>query len=164
MKFIIAIFILFLCFSCDSPSKSNASTQDSVSTNIETNTEVKAVKAEIKDEPIKIGTDSVLFKSFGTEPFWSVEVRKSGILFSNFEDSTLFVYKEPISAVSRPIDYFMTYFLEDKNGNKAQLVAKKGENCPCSDGMSDNDYQYHVSFLYNNQMWEGCGESVTSKK
>jgi uncharacterized membrane protein len=159
MKFIIPIFILFLCFSCNSPSnsKSDTNTQDSVSTNSEINTEVKI---ETKNELITVGTDSVLFKSSGTEPFWVVEVRKSGILFSNFEDSTLFIHKEPISAVSRPVEYFMTYFLEDKEGNMAQLVAKRGENCPCSDGMSDNDYEYHVSFLYKNKMWEGCGETV----
>jgi len=157
MKFIIPIFILFICFACNSPSKSNASTQDSVSTNSETNTEVKAEKTETKDEPIKVETDSILFKCFGTEPFWSIEVRKSGILFSG-EDSTLFAFVEPISATARPVEYFMTYFLEDQNGNKAQLVAKKGEDFPCSDGMSDNEYQYHVSFLYKNQMFEGCGE------
>jgi uncharacterized membrane protein len=159
MKFIIPIFILFICFACNSNSKSDTSTKDSVSTNTETSTEVK-----IKNESITIGTDSVLFKSFGTEPFWSVEIRKSGVLFSNFEDSTVFAFVEPVSASSRPVEYFMTYFLEDQNGNKAQLVAKKGENCPCSDGMSDNDYQYHVSFLYKNQMWEGCGSTVTSEQ
>jgi uncharacterized membrane protein len=155
MKFIIPIFIVFLCFSCNSPSKSHASIDNSL---------INTEKTESKDAPMQLGTDSVLFKCFGTEPFWNIQVRKSGILFSNFEDSTLFAYKEPISAVSRPVEYFMTYFLEDQKGNKAQLVAQKGENCPCSDGMSDNDYEYHVSFLYKNQMWEGCGESVISEQ
>lgn len=162
MRFIIPIFILFICFACDSPSKSHANTDDSISTNVET---IQAEKTDTKDEPIKIGTDKVVFKSFGTEPFWGVEVRKSGVVFSiSGMDSTLFAYTEPVAASSRPVEYFMTYFLEDQNGKTAQLVVKKGENCPCSDGMSDNDYEYHVSFLYDNQMWEGCGETVTSEK
>ncbi len=164
MKFIIPIFILFLCFACNSPSKSNATTQDSVNTNTQTSTEVKIEKTESKDEPIKIGTDSILFSAFGTEPFWGAEVRKSGVVFSiSGMDSTLFTYTEPVPASSRPIEYFMTYFLEHKNGKKAQLVIKKGEDCPCSDGMSDNNYDYHAFFLYDNMMFEGCGNAVTSK-
>lgn len=154
MKLIIPILILFACFSCNSPLKSHASTDDSVSTNTET-----------KDEPIKIGTDKILFKSFGTEPFWSAEVRKSGILFSKYGlDSITFKYVEPIAAESRPVEYFMTYFLEDQYGKQAQLVAKKAEDCACSDGMSDKEYSYHTFFLYDNQMFEGCGETVTSEE
>ncbi|PIY07702.1 MAG: hypothetical protein COZ18_16065 [Flexibacter sp. CG_4_10_14_3_um_filter_32_15] len=156
MKFIIPIFILFICFACDSPSKSHASTDDSVSTNTET---TQAEKINVKKEPIKIGTDEVLFKSFGTEPFWSAEVRKSGILFSKYGlDSITFKYVEPLGAESRPIEYFMTYFLEDQDGKPAQLIAKKAVDCGCSDGMSDKDYSYHTFFLYDNQMFEGCGK------
>ncbi len=73
-------------------------------------------------------------------------------------DSTLFTYTEPVSASSRPVEYFRTYFLEHKNGKKAQLVVKKSEECACSDGMSEDNYAYHVFFLYDNIMWEGCGE------
>ncbi|WP_375562503.1 COG3650 family protein [Bernardetia sp. OM2101] len=162
MKFIIPIFILFLCFSCDSPSKSHASTDESDKKVEEKNEEQK----KVKKAPIQIGTDEVLFKSFGTEPFWSAEVRKSGILFSKYGlDSITFEYVEPKAAESRPIEYFMTYFLEDQDGKQAQLVVKKGEECACSDGMSDKDYGYHTFFLYDNQMFEGCGEkSVTSEE
>ncbi|WP_338814677.1 hypothetical protein V9L05_05405 [Bernardetia sp. Wsw4-3y2] len=163
MKFIIPIFIIFICFACNSPSNSQSNTDVSF-TNSEVNVEeneqeIKTERTKLKNEPIKIGTDKVLFKSFGTEPFWSLEVRKSGILFSNSGiDSTLFAYKEPIAATARPVEYFMTYFLEDQDGKPAQLVVKKGEECPCSDGMSDKDYSYHAFFLYDNQMFEGCGE------
>lgn len=163
MKFIIPIFIVFLCFSCNSPSNSQASTDVSF-TNSEVNAEenqqeIKTETTKIKNEPIKIGTDNVLFKSFGTEPFWSAEVRKSGILFSKYGlDSITFKYVEPVGAESRPAEYFMTYFLEDQDGKPAQLIVKKAEDCGCSDGMSDKDYSYHAFFLYDNQMFEGCGE------
>ncbi|WP_338769037.1 hypothetical protein WAF17_09050 [Bernardetia sp. ABR2-2B] len=162
MKFIIPIFILFTCFSCNSPSKSHASTDDSVSTNTETN---QMEKTETKDEPIEIGTDKVLFKSFGTEPFWSAEVRKSGILFSKYGlDSITFKYVEPKEAEGRLIESHHTYFLEDQDGKQSQLVVKKTQGCGCSDGMSDKEYEYHTFFLYDNQMFEGCGSSVTSEE
>ncbi len=175
MKFIIYILTLFLCFACDSPSTSQASTDVSFTNsevNSKVNTEVnteedkeinQTKETEIKDNPIKIGTDKVLFKCFGTEPFWNITIRKSGILFANSgTDSIIFAYTEPIAAEGRKIDYHKTYFLEDQNAQKAQLTAKKSQNCPCSDGMSDNSYEYHVSFLYKNQLFEGCGSSVTS--
>ena len=164
MKFIIPIFIVFICFSCNSPSNSQASTDVSFTNpevEVEENEqEIKAEKLEIKNEPIQIGTDEVLFKSFGTEPFWSAEVRKSGILFSKFGlDTMIFNYVEPQEAEGRPIEYYMTYFLEDQYGKKAQLIAKKAVDCGCSDGMSDKDYGYHAFFLYDNQMFEGCGQT-----
>lgn len=161
MKFIIPIFILLLSFACDSPSKSHASTDNS-----DKKAEKAEIQKEIKTESIKIGTDEVIFKGFGTEPFWNAEVRKSGILFSKFGlDTMIFNYTEPKAAEGRLIESHHTYFLEDQDGKKAQLIAKKAEDCGCSDGMSDKEYGYHVFFLYDNQMFEGCGEkSVTSKE
>lgn len=157
MKFIIPIFILFFCIACSSPSKSQSDTDVSF-TNSEIDT-TQVDKTEITNEPIVVGTDKILFRAFGTEPFWGTEVRKSGVIFSiSGMDSTLFAYTEPVSASGRPEEYFKTYFLKHKNGKKAQLVIKKAEDCPCSDGMSDNEYEYHAFFLYDNMMLEGCGE------
>ena len=171
MKLIIFVCIFLLCFACNSPSTSQASTEtDSFSTNSEIEVENNIDTVEVKEEEnkvelIQIGTDKVLFSSFGTEPFWNIKIRKSGILFSvSGMDSTVFEYSEPIAAEGRTIDYFMTYFLEDQSGKPAQLVAKRSEKTPCSDGMSDNQYIYHVTFLYKNSMYEGCGEAVTSKQ
>ena len=164
MKNIIPILILFLCFACDAPSKSHASTEDSLVKETE-NQKEKTTEVPQK-EPVKIGTDEVVFKSFGTEPFWSAEVRKSGILFSKFGlDSITFSYVALKEAEGRLIESHHTYFLEDENGKLGQLVVKKGYDCACSDGMSDKDYEYHAFFLYDNQMFEGCGEkSVTSNE
>ena len=159
MKYIIPIFILLFCFACDTPSKSHASTAD---TSVEEKIETKS----IEKQTIKIGTDEVVFKAFGTEPFWNAEIRKSGILFSKFGlDSITFQYVEPQAAEGRLIESHYTYFLEDEYGKPAQLVVKNGYECACSDGMSDKDYKYHAFFLYDNQMFEGCGESsVTSNE
>lgn len=163
MKFIIPIFILIFCIACNSPSKSQSDTDVSFTNPDIDTTEVD--KTEVINEPIKVGTDEVLFRCFGTEPFWGIEIRKSGILFSNSGmDSTLFAYKEPIAATARPAEYFKTYFLESQDEKNAQLVLKKGEECACSDGMSDNEYEYHAFFLYENQMFEGCGRAVTSNE
>lgn len=157
MKFIIPIFIVLFCFACNSPSKIHASTDNS--------NEKVEIKTKVKEEAIQIGTDEVLFKGFGTEPFWNAEVRKSGILFSKYGlDSITFAYTKPVTAEGRQVEYFMTYFLEDQDGKQAQLIVKKGEDCACSDGMSDKDYSYHAFFLYDNQMFEGCGETVTSEE
>ncbi len=158
MKFIIPIFILFFCFACNSSSKSQANSDSSVDSVANISSSEKEI-TETKDEVIVVGTDSILFSAFGTEPFWGAEVRKSGVVFSiSGMDSTLFAYTEPVPASSRPEEYFRTYFLEHKNGKKAQLVIKKGEDCLCSDGMSENDYEYHAFFLYDNMMMEGCGK------
>lgn len=165
MKFIIPIFILFLCFACNSPSKTQVDTDNSTDSvaMLSSNQEENIKTEKTKEEPIVVGTDKILFSASGTEPFWGVEVRKSGVVFSiSGMDSTLFTYTEPVSASSRPVEYFRTYFLEHKNGKKAQLVVKKGEECTCSDGMSENEYEYHAFFLYDNMMMEGCGSSVTS--
>lgn len=162
MKNIIPTLVLFLCFACDAPSKSHANTEDSVTNTTESQKEEKTETIEKKS--VKIGTDEIVFKAFGTEPFWNAEIRKSGILFSKFGlDSITFSYTEPKAAEGRLIDSHSTYFLEDEYGKPAHLVVKNGDDCACSDGMSDKDYEYHAFFLYDNQMFEGCGEnSVTS--
>ncbi len=66
MKFIIPIFILFFCFACNSPSKNQANTDNSVDSVAKVSSSEKeiTVTTETKDEPIVVGKDEILFRGW----------------------------------------------------------------------------------------------------
>ncbi|NJL61588.1 MAG: hypothetical protein HC903_06880 [Methylacidiphilales bacterium] len=94
------------------------------------------------------------FISRGTEPFWSVEVTKRGIVYSTPDNrKQTFSYVEPISASGRTRDTVRVYQLRGKNNI---LIIKKQNTC--SDGMSDREYPYSTTLILGNQVLDGCAE------
>ncbi|MGB3203369.1 MAG: hypothetical protein WBB28_00090 [Crinalium sp.] len=92
------------------------------------------------------------FTAVGTEPFWSVKVSRSGIVYSSPDvKSRKYPYIAPKAASNRPLDLLRVYQL--KGQTSGFLVIKKGT---CSDGMSDRVYPYDATVILGNQVLEGC--------
>jgi uncharacterized membrane protein len=97
--------------------------------------------------------NSEKFTVLGTEPFWSVSVSKSGIVYSSPEvKKQTFPYVAPLKAQGRPDDFVRVYRLRGNN----TLIIKKDN--ACSDGMSDNKYPYSAVLIMGNKVLEGCAK------
>ncbi|MGM3306628.1 COG3650 family protein [Anabaena sp. WFMT] len=93
------------------------------------------------------------FIASGTEPFWSVTVGKSGIIYASPEmKQQTFPYTKPLKAEGRPTDVVRVYRFRDRENNI--LILKKVSSC--SDGMSDINYPYSAVFILGNKVLEGC--------
>ena len=91
----------------------------------------------------------------GTEPFWSVTVNKSGIVYSSPSNKKqTFPYVTPHSAAGRTPETVRVYRL--LSGNHTLVIKKQSA---CSDGMSDKEYPYSATFIMNNTVLDGCAES-----
>ncbi len=100
-------------------------------------------------------TPSQGFIARGTEPFWSVEIRRDEIVFSSpTVDEQKYPYSEPMSASSRPASFIQVYRLQ---GNPSGFLVLRQDNA-CSDGMSDRAYLYNATLILGNQVFEGCAE------
>jgi len=92
----------------------------------------------------------------GTEPFWSLQISEAegGIFFKNMGDETgqAFTWKAPQT------DGKSSWLYETEG---LRITIKKG---PCSDGMSDMEYNYSVEIQRNGETFRGCavrrGETV----
>jgi uncharacterized membrane protein len=82
----------------------------------------------------------------GTEPFWSVEISAA---YNTAIVQTPEKTEAPISlvAISETADS-ATY-----TGENLKISIKKGK---CSDGMSDNDYEYSAAVEYDIYKLQGC--------
>ncbi|WP_138500805.1 COG3650 family protein [Nostoc sp. PA-18-2419] len=95
------------------------------------------------------------FIANGTEPFWSVTVTKTGIVYTSPDvQKQTFPYVAPLKAQARPADLVRVYRLKGKGNNI--LIIKKVDTC--SDGMSDRQYPYSAIFVLGNKVLEGCAE------
>ncbi|BAZ42656.1 hypothetical protein NIES4101_86250 [Calothrix sp. NIES-4101] len=104
-------------------------------------------------QPVKVDE----FISRGTEPFWSVQVTKNGIVYSTPEATKqTFPYVKPLSASGRTLDTVRVYRIRGRNNNNNILIIKKQD--VCSDGMSDKQYPYSTTFILGNTVLDGCAE------
>jgi uncharacterized membrane protein len=105
-------------------------------------------------------TDNQEFRVFGTEPFWSVEVRPSGIVYNSLatEEKQTFPYVTPLAANGRLPETVRVYRLGQQNNTL--LIIRKVDNC--SDGMSDNLYPYSGLFIQGNMVLEGCADKLAN--
>lgn len=92
----------------------------------------------------------------GTEPFWSLQISEAegGIFFKNMGDETgqAFPWKSPKT------DGKTSWVYETEN---LRITIKKS---PCSDGMSEMEYNYSAEVVRNGETFRGCavhsGETV----
>ena len=91
-------------------------------------------------------------RAIGTEPFWSVEIRPDGLVYSG---------------VDRP-ETKMTNPGAEVYGEKAIIAAKDAAGvdfaialraAQCSDGMSDRVYRLEVEVAYKGERLKGCADS-----
>jgi len=99
-------------------------------------------------------TDNQEFRAFGNEPFWSVNVSPSEIVYSSLgtNEKLTFPYVKPLSADGRLPDTVRVYRLGDEGNTMLILRKSKG----CSDTMSDNLHSYSALFIRGDMVLEGC--------
>jgi uncharacterized membrane protein len=123
------------------------------------NTPVKQRKSVSNDE-VKLAIDSMLadvpeayWKITGTEPFWNIYMHNDTILFTmlNEKIDTVFFIQEGFTGVNTHSEYKLT----DNEKNSATLIINGGK---CSDGMSDNVYEYSAIFTYKDKVLKGCAK------
>ena len=93
-----------------------------------------------------------VFRAFGTEPFWNVNVEDATLTFTTPEDQAGQVMQGQRRAIDGGVE------LSGNHAGKAfTLSVSAGE---CSDGMSDNQYTMVSTFRLGDVEYKGCGEAA----
>jgi uncharacterized membrane protein len=100
--------------------------------------------------PLHAAPQVATFSGGGNEPFWSFEVSPKGITYSSPDaPKTVFPYVRPLKASGQVEDSLRLYKLR---GGNTLIIQKKA----CSDGMSENTYDYSVIMILKNRVLAGC--------
>ena len=92
------------------------------------------------------------WRALGTEPFWHVRVDGDTLIFSTPEDQA------GRTMHGNRVPSLVGFVYVGKDGGKEfNLDIRPGE---CSDGMSDNRYEYVANFIYGDTTYKGCGEAA----
>ncbi|WP_207511283.1 copper resistance protein NlpE N-terminal domain-containing protein [Longitalea luteola] len=95
--------------------------------------------------------EGIDFFALGNEPFWLMEMDKEKhISFLQVDSSqpTVFPYVEAVQQNGQ-------YIYNTLRGNDSMQIVITPQFC--SDGMSDNWYEYKVALKYNGNAYNGCG-------
>ncbi|RZA21473.1 MAG: hypothetical protein EOP93_02895 [Lysobacteraceae bacterium] len=93
-----------------------------------------------------------IFRAFGTEPFWNVNVEGSTLTFTTPEDQDGSVMQGTRRAIAGGAE------ISGQHDGKAFVVTVSAGSC--SDGMSDNQYELVSTFRYGDIDYKGCGEAA----
>lgn len=93
-----------------------------------------------------------IFRTFGTEPFWNVNVEGATLTFTTPEDQVGVVMQGQRRSLEDGVEITGTH-----DGKAFALRVNAGI---CSDGMSDNQYELASSFRYGETDYTGCGEAA----
>jgi uncharacterized membrane protein len=91
------------------------------------------------------------FLCIGNEPFWSLEIDSAktiNFLLASDMRTVKLPYIKPVEE-----DGKLQYNIQSDSVRMSILI----ENTFCSDGMSDNWYEYAVQVNYNDTLYKGCG-------
>ena len=91
-----------------------------------------------------------IFRAFGTEPFWNVNVEDATLTYTTPEDQAGVVMQGTRRALEEGMELSGSH-----DGKPFVLTVTAGE---CSDGMSDNRYTLVSAFRYGDIDYKGCGE------
>ncbi len=93
------------------------------------------------------------YRALGTEPFWSLELNGSEMVFTEAA--------VPNSRIAEPQPRPIHGFAGDiYQGKRINLNIVHGQRC--SDGMSDRVYRDKVQVRVDDRSFEGCGNPVES--
>jgi uncharacterized membrane protein len=92
------------------------------------------------------------WRAMGTEPFWGVRVDGDSLVFTTPEDQA----GKTMHGRRVPSPAGVVIFGND-GSTGFNLYILPGE---CSDGMSDNRYQYESRFIYGDTTYKGCAEAA----
>ena len=93
-----------------------------------------------------------IFRAFGTEPFWNVNVEDTRLTYTTPEDQAGVVMVGTRRALADGVE-----ITGERDGKPFVLTVSSGT---CSDGMSDNTYSLVSTFRYGDIDYKGCGEAA----
>ena len=93
-----------------------------------------------------------VFRAFGTEPFWNVNVEDATLTYTTPEDQAGMVMQGERHSVTGGVEIAGSHA-----GKTFTLTLTEGM---CSDGMSDNRYTLISTFRYGDIDYRGCGEAA----
>jgi uncharacterized membrane protein len=106
----------------------------------------KRAPADITPPPLQV------FRAFGTEPFWNVNVEDSTLIYSTPEDQQGVAMQGTRRTLAEGVEITGSH-----GGKTFALTVAAGT---CSDGMSDNAYRMVATFRYGDLGLKGCGEAA----
>jgi uncharacterized membrane protein len=110
-------------------------------------------QAMAKRAPGQEATDPLqVFRAFGTEPFWNVNVEDATLTYTTPDDQAGVVMQGERRALDNGVELAGTH-----DGTPFTLRVTAGE---CSDGMSDNQYAMVAAFRYGDSDYKGCAEAA----
>lgn len=90
------------------------------------------------------------YQCVGTEPFFSVSITGKSLLFNDTVKTSKLTVDAPLNAAGMS-EGNITVFKNKKTDINVTVV--RGE---CSDGMSDNTYDFHMVFTKGSTVLYGC--------
>ena len=109
-----------------------------------------SVDPETADEPRVAGIDftDVSYRLLGNEPFWHVEMTRDGLVYERLGE-------EPIEF---PFGRLMRRARADEMTSEAggHTITALVTRAPCSDGMSDREYDFAARVEIDGEVLEGC--------
>lgn len=106
----------------------------------------KRVPGQENVEPLRI------FRAFGTEPFWGVNVEGTRLTYTTPEDPAGVVMEGTRKTLADGVE-----ITGEHDGKPFVLTVGSGT---CSDGMSDNTYSLVATFRFGEFDYKGCGEAA----
>ena len=106
----------------------------------------KRVPGQEAVEPLRI------FRAFGTEPFWGVNVEGTRLTYTTPENQAGVVMEGTRKTLTDGVEISGQH-----DGKPFVLTVSNGT---CSDGMSDNTYSMVSTFRYGDIDYKGCGEAA----
>lgn len=106
----------------------------------------KRVPGQEAFEPLRI------FRAFGTEPFWGVNVEDTRLTYTTPEDQAGVVMEGTRKTLADGVE-----ITGEHDGKPFVLTVGNGT---CSDGMSDNTYSLVATFRFGEIDYKGCGEAA----
>jgi Predicted membrane protein len=101
--------------------------------------------------PMPVPQSGGAWHAFGNEPFWSVEVRGTTLVFKTPEDQAGVVLQG-----RRVPSLVGTVILGRDEAGEFHLGITPGE---CSDGMSDRIHAYAATFIHGGRTYKGCAQA-----
>lgn len=93
-----------------------------------------------------------VFRAFGNEPFWNVNVEDATLTFTTPDDQVGVAMQGERRSLPDGVEITGTH-----DGKPFALRVSAGN---CSDGMSDNQYEMTSTFRYGELDYTGCGEAA----
>lgn len=100
------------------------------------------------------------FRCHGTEPFWSMEINKTGIFYKDVAGTQL-IFKSvtPRAAAGRQDEWLRVYdsYVLGDSDYSGKVIVRRGE---CSDHMSDGVFPYSVLLITADEVLAGCCSKI----